>query len=73
MGGSAMMSVARPEGLDSIVEFAEADRSTFSAIRKARPDQHEAAATLAAFLSNIEMKKCEPQCGYIESMRLGAK
>lgn len=72
--GSCMMSISRPEGWDSvIVKFAEADRTTFSAIRKARPDQAVARRLLTQYLENIKFTNCRPQWSYIKSMGLKGK
>lgn len=72
--GSCMMSISRPEGWDSvIVKFAEADRTTFSAIRKARPDQAVARRLLNQYLENIKFAHCHPQWSYIKSMGLKGK
>lgn len=69
--GSSFVAVERPAGWDSvIVRFAEADRSTFKAIREARPDQSRARLVLKAYLRNILFENCKPQAGYIRSMRL---
>lgn len=71
--GSCMMSIVRPEGWDSlIVRFAEADRSTFKAIRKVRPDQAAARKALMQFVDNVKLANCRPQWSYIKSMGLKA-
>lgn len=72
--GSCMMSVVRPEGWDSlIVRFAEADRSTFKAIRKTRPNQAAARKALMQFVDNVKLANCRPQWSYIKSMGLKAR
>lgn len=69
--GSCMNAVVRPEEWDSvIVRFAEADRSTFEDIRRARPDQEKARRLLREFVENTKFGKCKPQEGYIRSMLL---
>lgn len=69
--GSCMNAVVRPEEWDSvIVRFAEADRSTFEDIRRARPDQEKARRLLREFVENTKFGKCKPQEGYIRSMKL---
>ena len=71
---SCMNAVARPEGWDSIVvKFAEADRTTFDDIRRARPSQAEARRVLARYIENIKFANCRPQTGYIKSIGLKAE
>ena len=72
--GSCMMAITKPEEWDSvIVKFAEADRSSFAAIRKARPDQAKARQVLMQFIDNSLRAACTPQKGYIKSMGLKVK
>lgn len=69
--GSCMVAVHRPALWDSVVvKFAEADRSTFAAIRKARPDQAVARRVLRDYLDSIRFQACVPQQSYIQSMNL---
>ena len=69
--GSCMMGIKKPADWDStIVKFAEADRSSFDAIRKARPDQEKGKKLLMEFVENAKQKNCVPQTGYILSMGL---
>ncbi len=71
---SCMMGIKQPEQWDSvIVKFAEADRSSFDAIRKARPDQEQGKRLLMQFVENAKKANCVPQTGYIESMGLKIK
>ena len=56
--GSCMNAVVRPEEWDSvIVRFAEADRSTFEDIRRARPDQEKARRLLREFVENTKFER----------------
>lgn len=72
--GSCMMGIKKPADWDStIVKFAEADRSSFDAIRKARPDQEKGKKLLMEFVENANQKNCVPQTGYILSMGLKAE
>lgn len=72
--GSCMMGIKKPADWDStIVKFAEADRSSFDAIRKARPDQEKGKKLLMEFVENAKQKNCVPQTGYILSMGLKAE
>ena len=72
--GSCMMGIKKPADWDStIVKFAEADRSSFDAIRKARPDQEKGKKLLMEFVENAKKDNCIPQKGYIKSMGLKAE
>ena len=72
--GSCMMGIKKPADWDStIVKFAEADRSSFDAIRKARPDQEKGKKLLMEFVENAKKENCIPQKGYIKSMGLKAE
>ena len=72
--GSCMMGIKKPANWDStIVKFAEADRSSFDAIRKARPDQEKGKKLLMQFVENAKKENCIPQKGYIKSMGLKAE
>lgn len=57
--GSCMMGIKKPADWDStIVKFAEADRSSFDAIRKARPDQEKGKKLLMEFVENAKKENC---------------
>lgn len=72
--GSCMMGIKKPADWDStIVKFAEADRSSFDAIRKARPDQEKGKKLLMQFVENAKKENYIPQKGYIKSMGLKAE
>lgn len=72
--GSCMMGIKKPADWDStIVKFAEADRSSFDVIRKARPDQEKGKKLLMEFVENAKKENCIPQKGYIKSMGLKAE
>lgn len=72
--GSCMMGIKKPADWDStIVKFAEADRSSFDAIRKAHPDQEKGKKLLMQFVENAKKENCIPQKGYIKSMGLKAE
>lgn len=71
---SCMMGIKKPAEWDSvIVKFAEADRSSFDAIRKARPNQELGRKLLLQFVENAKQQNCVPQKGYIQSMGLKAE
>lgn len=68
---SCMNGIVKPEGWDSVVvKFAEADRTSFEAIRKARPSQVEFRRLLMQFVENSQFKNCVPQNSYIKSIGL---
>ena len=72
--GSCFMGIKQPEGWqETIVKFAEADRSSFDAIRKARPDQELGKKLLMQFVENAKKVNCVPQTSYIKSMGLKAE
>ncbi len=69
--GSCMMAIQRPELWDNlIVRFAESDRTTYSQMREARPQQELAKKVMQAYLQNICFDQCVPQDSYIRSMKL---
>ena len=71
---SCMMGIKKPADWDSvIVKFAEADRSSFDAIRKVRPNQEQSKKLLMQFVENAKQQNCVPQTGYIKSMGLKAE
>lgn len=71
---SCIMGIKKPAEWDSvIVKFAEADRSSFDAIRKARPNQELGKKLLMQFVENAKLQNCVPQTGYIKSMGLKAE
>lgn len=69
--GSCFMAVTRPALWDSlIVAFAEADRTTYADIRKARPNPQLAMQALQEYLHNVRCENCTPQTDYIRSMNM---
>lgn len=64
------MAIKAPENWDLIVNFANADRSTYGKIREARPDQKLAWKAMMDFIENCKIKNCIPQKEYIESIGL---
>ena len=67
---SCWTAVQRPENWELVVGFAEADRSTFAAIRAARPDQGLALKALQDFAEACRFANCVPQDSYIASLLL---
>ncbi len=65
---SCINGVVMPAGWDSIVRFSEADRSSYEAIRKARPDQNLMRKAMDEYIESIKFGNCKPQTGYIKSL-----
>ncbi len=70
MGGSCFVSIKAPAGWDKIVSFAEAPRSTYDEIRKARPLQEPTREILNEFLSLCLFGKCSAEEEYIRALSL---
>ena len=67
---SCWTAVQRPENWELVVDFSEADRSTFAAIRAARPDQRLTLRALQDFAEACRFVNCVPQDSYIASLLL---
>lgn len=67
---SSFVSAEMPEGWKTVCEFLAADRSSYSKIAAARPDQAAARRTLDAYLDNILFGKCNVNGGYINALGL---
>jgi hypothetical protein len=60
-----------PAGFDKIIDYTEAPRADFAAIRKAAPaDREQIKQALYAFLNNCKFENCKPNKGYIEALGL---
>jgi endoglucanase len=60
-----------PAGFDKIIDYTEAPRADFAAIRKAAPaDREEIKQALYGFLNNCKFENCKPNKGYIEALGL---
>jgi endoglucanase len=70
MRKGGMVSVPAPDGWEKIVRFSEADRSSFKAIREARPDQDSSKVILREYLESCLFSNCKPDMEYIESLEL---
>ena len=70
---SCWMGITRPAEWDSIVNFAEADRSSYERIRKARPDQALSRRLLREYLDNLAVDRCNIQHSYLKSIGLEPK
>ncbi len=60
-----------PENYDSIIEFAESDRSKYENIRNNSPDREISKKILYRYLENCKYQNCTPNDGYLKA--LGAK
>ena len=67
---SCWNAIQRPANWEVVVNFSEADRSTFAAIREARPDQGVALKALQDFAEACRFGNCVPQDSYIGSLLL---
>ena len=70
---SCWMGITRPAEWDSIVNFAEADRSSYELIRKARPSQDLSRRLLREYLNNLAPVRCTVQSSYLKSIGLEPK
>ena len=62
-----------PDGYQAFLDYAESDRTTFEAIRKARPASVESIKkALDGFLENSKFSNCNPNTGYIKALGLGS-
>jgi endoglucanase len=60
-----------PTGFDKIIDYTEAPRADFAAIRKAAPaDREQIKQALYGFLNNCKFENCKPNKGYIEALGL---
>lgn len=67
---SCMNAYSRPEGWQTVVDFAEAPRGSYAEIREAAPRRREARAAMLDLLENVKFENCIPQESYIASMHL---
>lgn len=70
MNESCFMNIKTPEDWDVIIEFSEADRSSYAEIRKARPDQNLVREVMNDFLEACKFTNCEIQDEYIKSLNM---
>jgi endoglucanase len=60
-----------PAGFDKIIDYTEAPRADFAAIRKAAPaDREQIKQALYGFLNNCKFENSRPNKGYIEALGL---
>ncbi len=65
---SCINGIQMPKDWDAIVKFSEADRSSYEAIRNARPDQQMVRKAMDDFIDSARFEHCKPQEGYIKSL-----
>ncbi len=70
LDSSCMMGITRPAGWDSVVTFAESDRSSYAKIRGNRPDTALTRRAMRQFIENSRVQNCTPQKDYIRSIKL---
>ncbi|EHQ24421.1 glycoside hydrolase family 5 protein [Mucilaginibacter paludis] len=62
---SGVVEFKQPENYDKVIAYAESDRQTFDAIRKAKPaNKAEVEEALNDFLKNCRFENCTPNNGY---------
>lgn len=71
--GACFVSIPKPEGWDEIVAFTQADRSSFAAIRQARPSQQAARGALSQLLENCKYENVRVNPGYIGALGLNTE
>lgn len=70
-GSSSWFNFPYPEGWEeTIVAFAESDRSSYAAIQKNRPDMATARRLMNEFVENCKAEHCTPDNGYLEAFGL---
>ena len=70
-GSSSWFNFPYPEGWkETIVAFAESDRSSYAAIQKNRPDRATALRLMNEFVENCKAEHCTPDAGYLEAFGL---
>ena len=65
------MTFDMPAGYDKLIDYTEATRNDFAAIRKAAPQNRELLVkALYQYLNNSKFENCHPNKGYIEALGL---
>ncbi len=70
LGGSSFVSIPVPENWDLVVNFVESNRSTYQAIREARPEQQPAKKALLEFVENCKFEHNTINESYIRALGL---
>ena len=64
------MSIPKTPEWQTIVQYADKDRSTFEEIRKNRPPRDTVEKALRDYLENIKFKNCRVNDGYLRALGL---
>jgi aryl-phospho-beta-D-glucosidase BglC (GH1 family) len=67
---SCIASVNRTEEYDSIIEYANSDRSSYEEIRNSKPPVDEVKKALADYLENCKFKNCRINKDYLKALGL---
>ncbi len=70
LGGSSFVSIPTPENWDIVVDFVEADRSSYKTIREARPVQEIARKAMLDFIENCKFENNNINKDYIQALGL---
>lgn len=70
LGGSSFVSIPTPDNWEVVVDFVEADRNTYKAIREARPDQKITRKALLDFIENCKFENDSINKDYIRALGL---
>lgn len=70
LGGSSFVSIPTPENWDLVVDFVEADRSSYKSIREARPNQEIAKKAMLDFIENSKFQNNIITKDYIQALGL---
>ena len=70
LGESSFVGIRKPAYWQKIIDFAEADRSTYAKIRQARPNQDSARTALMEYAENSKFINCIPENKYIECLQM---
>jgi hypothetical protein len=68
--GSSFMTITAPENWNIVVDFVESNRSSYKAIRDARPDQSIAIKALLDFAENCKFKNNIVNESYMKALDL---
>lgn len=68
--GSSFVSIPTPENWNIVIDFVESDRSTYKAIREARPNQKVAMRAMLEFLENCKFENNIVNKDYVRALNL---
>jgi len=70
IGESSFVGIKKPAYWQKIIDFAEADRSSYTKIREARPNQDSARTALMEYVENSQLVNCIPENKYIKCLQM---